>query len=409
MVNDTEKKIKRIANKCLKAKIPFEFTVGNPYQYEFQIKDKNGTLRQYSIDLVDINVDCKLKHNGWSVLGVVKRTDQITQCYFDDHSLCKEYSTTDFHCDHCNKHVHRNSVVVLENEDGKRMIVGTSCVKEFTRGLDGAYAIAYADLAFDLETNTDRLYELIKRINQSEVVPYGNGDVTNIDELWDIDEMDLLLCSIRKSICHDVHDVLACAACSIREDGFKSTYNINATWKQIPFYLDRFNFVSEADKQEADEAIEWITSLTDEQCDSCYLFNLRQIVLTKYCSQKHFGMLASLIPTYHKDLSKRTALKTETYKKQSNFVGNIGEKTNSEVIVTAIIPYETQWGQSHIILMSDNNGNILKWNTSVLWKLNKTTKICVGSKYNISYTIKSHDEYKGDKQTSITRCKVLNA
>ena len=82
-------------------------------------------------------------HLVWAIhtqnlsLGLVQRKDGIVQCYFNDASLIAQYKDTDFHCDHCHKNVYRNSITVLENESGERKVVGTSCVKEFTSGLDG--------------------------------------------------------------------------------------------------------------------------------------------------------------------------------------------------------------------------------------------------------------------------------
>ena len=132
MLDEISKKIKRIVKKCEANNIDYTFNVSNPYTKIVSAGDET-----FEICLVDLDLDVMLKFNGWTSLGMVQQKDGIIQCYFDDASLIKQYKDTDFHCDHCHKKVHRNSVVILENESGERKIVGTSCVKEFTSGLDG--------------------------------------------------------------------------------------------------------------------------------------------------------------------------------------------------------------------------------------------------------------------------------
>ena len=55
-------------------------------------------------------------------------------------------------------------------------------------------------------------------------------------------------------------------------------------------------------------AIKWCNGLTDQQCTSSYLYNLRELsrvkLLLKY--SENLGMLASLIPTYLKYKNEET-------------------------------------------------------------------------------------------------------
>lgn len=383
------RKITAIAKKCGKANIPFTFTVSDPYDYPVHFVDgkKLGNPDIYLISFTDIDVDCQFRYNGWHVLGYVQRKDGIVQCYFDTNAqeLIRQYSNTDFHCDHCRKKVHRNSVVILENEEThERKVVGTSCVKEFTCGLDGNLIAQVADLTSYIKDNT--------------VFIQLPGEVTK--DVLDLDEEWLRERSAINSNClgYSVHRVVSCAVSLIREYGFKSSQDMDATWKMIPDTLERYtNYVTEEDEKEAKEAIEWIMSLSeDDRTQTTYLFNLYQICKNEFCFLRHFGFLASLIPAYRK-----ANVKKKVVENTSHYVGTIGEKVTQSVVIIKRLCFDSIYGSCWIILMKDNSGNVLKW----------TTSKCLDQKYKegfettVTGTVKEFEEYRGEKQTSLIRCK----
>lgn len=389
----TTKKINRIAKKCQKANVPFVFNVGKSYDKVIDVKNANGDESHYVINLTDIEVNCQFKHDGWTALGLVQRKDGIVQCYFNEASLIKEYSKTDFHCDHCKKHVHRNSVVVLEHENGERKVVGTSCVEEFTCGLSGNLVAAFADLSFDLENDCERIAKML----DTQKCFDGDNEFDANDEWY---EKIGIYGGVKG---YDVKKIVACAANIISCNGFKSSSDDEATWKFILDCYDRYNkYVTKDDETEAKKAIDWINSMSeDEFTQSSYLFNLHQIINAGYCTMRHFGLLASLIPSYKKSESKRIL---NEIKAISNYVGNVGEKITTEIIIAKKICFESQWGNVWYVIMKDNAGNTLKWKASSLKQMNELN-LCEGSEATMTGTVKDHNEYRGEKQTVVTRCK----
>lgn len=68
-------------------------------------------------------------------------------------------------------------------------------------------------------------------------------------------------------------------------------------------------------------------------------------------------------------------------------------------------------GVRHIYTLRDENGNCFVWKTSNLIELwnedaEEYTEAEVGSKVSMRATVKEHGEYKGTKQTVLTRCKI---
>lgn len=363
------KKVKHISKKCAANGIPFTFIAGEPYKKVVSIKRTS-----YVFMVVDVEVECFFKHNGWSVLGCVTRTNGITQCYFDDPSLLRQYKDTDFNCDHCHKRVRRNSVVVLEHEDGRRVVVGTSCVKEFTCGLDG-------ELVLEKAKFSDYLYSLL-----------FDSDKFDPDKEYSISSWGLA--------CLDILPILSCAFYYCRTYGY---YGKDCPYDKVPtkFLVHhnwRDNKFEPEDENNAHDALQWIKDMSeDEYLKNTYLFNIRQIVDAEYCTADHIGLISSIPVAYNKSKISRIEKKN---KKESTFVGELGDKITVSVVMKNSIPYDSIYGGGYIHLFIDAEGNTFKWSTQKCLR-----DVAVGDPLEISGIIKDHDEYRGEKQTVLTRCR----
>ena len=93
----------------------------------------------------------------------------------------------------------------------------------------------------------------------------------------------------------------------------------------------------------------------------------------------------------------RTAPKTE-------FFGAVGQKVELVLSLERRSSYETQWGTATIYAFVDDKGRHFIWKTST-W-LEAMDNANAGDKFILKGTIKEHSEYKGRKQTVLTRCKI---
>ena len=91
-------------------------------------------------------------------------------------------------------------------------------------------------------------------------------------------------------------------------------------------------------------------------------------------------------------------------KTASEYVGEIGDKINMELTFKAEYRFKTFYTYSgelnFIYKFADENGN------TFVWKTCKWLELEEGKTYNVTGKIKDHNEYKGDKQTVLTRCKL---
>lgn len=93
-------------------------------------------------------------------------------------------------------------------------------------------------------------------------------------------------------------------------------------------------------------------------------------------------------------------------KSSSNYVGEIGDKVELRLTLVGEFYYETHItyrGETHwIYKFEDSDGNMYVWNTTSYPHIDK------GNEYLIKATVKDHKEYKGVKETYLTRCRIAS-
>lgn len=94
----------------------------------------------------------------------------------------------------------------------------------------------------------------------------------------------------------------------------------------------------------------------------------------------------------------------------SKYVGQIGDKIEIKATYVATATFDVpSFGgfgteEMHIHMFKDADGNKLVWKTGCVLDGNVIEK---GMEVNLKGTIKDHKEYKEEKQTVLTRCKVV--
>lgn len=85
----------------------------------------------------------------------------------------------------------------------------------------------------------------------------------------------------------------------------------------------------------------------------------------------------------------------------SEYVGEIGDRIEETLTVTKAVTLESYYGTSIMHIMEDAVGNVFVWIT-------KAKSYPEGKVVILRGTIKDHKEYKGTKQTILTRCKEMS-
>jgi hypothetical protein len=150
---------------------PIVIEVGEPYMREFTIPttilDTFGTMldgitsfktKKIKREVVDVTIDyVPIKvAGGWVVLGSVERmADSEWNLINGNVEDIADYKQIDFSfCDHCNTKRNRKKVIILENPEGERKVVGRQCVKDYL-----GISIAHAIFAVDYPNMVMKMFE----------------------------------------------------------------------------------------------------------------------------------------------------------------------------------------------------------------------------------------------------------
>ena len=145
------------------------------------------------------------------------------------------------------------------------------------------------------------------------------------------------------------------------------------------------------------EIIEYYTNLED---DSEFIHNIKVMLDEKYILARNFGFLCYLPCGYAKHIQKEI----ERAKRiESNYFGEIGNRYKDKVIqdLTIITSWESQFGTTYVYKITLEDNSVLVWKTTNCLYLEDDQRFD-----KITFTVKEHKEYKNEKQTEITRCKV---
>jgi hypothetical protein len=142
-------------------------------------------------------------------------------------------------------------------------------------------------------------------------------------------------------------------------------------------------------------ALQWACYQTDDDMGtSGYLYNLKIVAQLDSFIWRQLGLAASLVSAYQRHLG-------ETLKRldapESTHQGQIKKRQIwTGLLCTDIFSWETDYGVTFLHKFTDTDGNVLVWRTGA-------HRLDQGSSYSGKATVKAHDEYKGIKQTVITR------
>lgn len=85
----------------------------------------------------------------------------------------------------------------------------------------------------------------------------------------------------------------------------------------------------------------------------------------------------------------------------SRYYGSVGERVELELTVKKAIESDGYYGRSTFHVLESAEENIFTWNTGA-------KQLEVGETYKLRGTVKEHITYKGEEQTVLTRCTILN-
>ena len=179
----------------------------------------------------------------------------------------------------------------------------------------------------------------------------------------------------------------------INSEGYKKEETKNEAWD-----LTKKSGKNEKYEVMAQEVITYFKSKEFKEYET-FQNNIKIYLSNEYT--KINGIVAYAYVSYQKEIEKDIKRAKENEgKKDSNYVGEVSEKIQTELTYMNSYSFDTEWGTSYIHKFLDQNGNIF------VWKSSNSVRADQGEVVKIKGTIKDHSEYAGAKQTILTRCKI---
>lgn len=339
-----------------------------------------------NIKFVSIEIEYEVVQiKGYKPIAVIehvgKELNIINKIDFTS-DIPKEYFTAKSICQHCNSNRVRKTTILLQSECGQLIQVGKSCLKDFI-GHNIETAISFYESICCLEElqnmsdgptlKIERYFDIRKVLQMAIAIIEKEGYVNK--EL-SLQKFQTQTGQKAWTFCEDVH--IGRSIDSQYADEYKQVYKD----ENIP--------------QEVEDVINWIEQ---NNAESEYMQNLKNIIKLGSVKSKHSNILASAIPCYrrHKAIqeqqNKRQQLKNEWF-------GEVGKRLDLSLKCISCIETQGFYGTTFINKFLDEQGRLFVWFTT-------TNSFEQDEEVILKATIKEHSEFREQKQTIITRCKVL--
>jgi len=318
--------------------------------------------------------------NGWKMAAKLEHTEAGNVLYsLIEEDLPERFRTVEPNCEHCNTLRYRKDTYVVVNEAGEFKQVGSSCLKDFTGHANPEALAKWAEYILALYDDC-------------------------AESCWDPDRF------VGGSNYLELSAFLDNVAAVVREYGWVSrgavyrgetekvpSADLAISNMKAPWYASWRVEVTEADSKLTEKAIGWVREEVSNRDDlNDYFWNLTISFSDDYITFKQAGIAASAIVAYKKEQER----KAEADKAPSDYVGTIKKRLEFDSLrLVFSTSFSGYYGVTYLYKFVDEAGNVLVWKTNSYFDWADGETVVSGKA-----TVKDHSEYRGVKQTVLTRC-----
>lgn len=307
-----------------------------------------------------------------------------------------EYRSAGPDCQHCNHKRRRNDTFLVVHDDGTWRQVGSTCIRDFL-GHDSPQSIAaeaeYLAEAIGIGCGGEESGggRVVERIAVEDFLPVVAACMNAFGWISSKRARE----ELKSSTASDAWSVCFPSPMSKPLRNPRTDEKISSE-------------VTPECTARAVAAIEWVRDLPDQGLNE-YLHNCRAIVRAGAVEGRMVGYAASILIAYDKHMER---VRERVARPESLHVGEVGKRERFTVTQVAVKEIDGDYGCIYLHLFSDAAGNDLRWfGSGRLWKNGSTAgsgpmadQVKDGETIEIVATVKKHDEYKGRKQTVLSRC-----
>lgn len=398
LIEGLTKKAATIARKCNRYGCGFKYEILGE---EYAEVEGHGPQKFYNVE-----AEGTARVEGWQFVATIQHEPKgnILRKALTELAIPYRYWYTKPVCEHCDTHRSRKNTYLVYNEaTGEYKQVGKACLMEYTHGISADWAAFMASLR-DIFDEYSGGGACGMRIEQHYFQPelllaYTASAVKNngyVKKYTDTDDggreynenntAELVLDIYEGDLQH-------------KKDKRKALYNVDETDPEAV--------------EVARAALEWIAQ---QEPKTEYIHNLQVLAKMEYVGRSHVGILASLVPFYLRTIEReRRAQQEAAERKPSEHVGTVGQRIEIHVKEYRILKtwYNDFGKEVFLIRFIDDEDNLFIWKFSG-WFFGYTMPDgCIyhpeaTEPFMMKGTIKEHTEYNGQKQTVLSRCKIIS-
>jgi hypothetical protein len=394
-------RLDKLARRAVKLGLtPPTYSVGEPRVERRSEEDLDGTSWTVAWRVYPVTVQGEApKFDGWTFCAVRDHAEGGAPVLRSTgaHELPLRFREASYACEHCETRRARKETFVLRHDDGRWAQVGRQCIRDFLGHASPEQIAAQAELV-------------------AEACSGGSWEEASGDHARPTVEayLQFVSCVIRHRgwTPRSRADFMACDG-----RGSAATADVAAAWLDDRRHAAKtgakakFPQPTQEDESRAAAATAWAAALRDEPDAplSDYLHNLKQAALREVLTEKLAGLVASIVPAWDRECARRRDTSTscwlgvlgERFKRTERSTKKRGVEvadTRLRVSVQSVRPFDGQFGTSYKNTCVTEAGDVVVW-----WG---SQALATGWVYLLAGTVKSHGEWGGRKETTLTRCEA---
>ena len=334
--------------------------------------------------------------------------------------LPSEYKTSTQRCDICKTQRDRyNTFIIRKVETGEYICAGSTCLKKFMP-LDAVKA--FLELAIQLEAMRNMLTQAEAEYEEGEG---GGGWGSRAERYLDPEQFLTYMCIAYFS--KGKFYISSKKARELSDQGKygESTLSVARDLmtpkrdgpRAAEYERERVDTITKYKAEANDMAKKILAWMQEQDFDQMaldnpnmetYFNNMKVLSKLSYVTPRNLGYYSSFLALYLR--ATRPKMEPGVAKKESEYVGTIGQKLETEVELKSFARFEGTYGTTTVYNFIDNDGNKLVWfSTGYSESLQALEGLSgTGKKVKIKGTVKAQQINKKfqNKETILTRVKI---
>lgn len=313
----------------------------------------------YKTRMVEVFVAMpELKLSGWEFVSRIDHSQESGNIIYSypGRETPDSYRNSDSYCEHCNTRRRRRDTYIVCNEvTGEYKQVGSSCLKDFLGHGDAEHWAHMANFFTEFR-----------------------GIVASLDD------------GLRDNRVVDSFMYACCVAQVVIDTGEYVSKKMVIDGNRETSTADTALSVRQYDNKAIELARRAINDMLSRTDNSEFTHNAQIVARSSTLEMRQLGFMAAIVGMKYREETKLATVTNEFY-------GNVGDKIAIKAKLVKAV--SSQFSVRHEF--QDEEGHFFTWFSS-----SKDYREMIGKIVELKATIKAHNEFRGMKQTLITRAKI---